>query len=128
MEISHIPAQSQGLAGVGTPQARTEVPQTPAAAPPATPADGVRVSAPAPAAKTGVSDAEVKQAIDAINRFITPANGNIEFSQDEDTGKTLVKVVDTQTQAVLLQIPSKEAIAISKALDRLQGLLVREKA
>ena len=129
MEISHIPARTSGLAGVGTPQAKTEAPQPPAAAAPAVPNDGVRVSAAAESAKkTSISDTEVRHALEAINRFLSPANGNIQFSQDADTGRSLVKIVDTQTQTVLRQIPTKEAIAIAKELDRLQGLLVREQA
>ena len=128
MEISHIPARTSGFAGVGTPQAKTEAPQPPAAAAPAVPNDGVRVNAVESAKKTSISDAEVRHALEAINRFLTPANGNIQFSQDEDTGKSLVKIVDTQTQTVLRQIPTKEAISIAKDLDRLQGLLVREQA
>lgn len=128
MEISHIPARGHELAGASTSQVKTEVPQAPAAAAPAVPANGVRVTAPEPAKKATISETEIKQALEAINRFITPVNGDIEFAQDQDTGKTLVKIVDNQTKTVLRQIPTKEAIEIAKGLDRLQGLLVREKA
>jgi flagellar protein FlaG len=128
MEISHVSAHTSGYAGVGAPQAKAEAPQPQAAAAPAVPNDGVRVSAPESAKKTSISDTEIKHALEAINRFLNPANGNIEFSQDADTGKSLVKIVDTQTQTVLRQIPTKEALEIAKQLDRLQGLLVREQA
>lgn len=128
MEISSIPARSHELAGASTPKVKTDVPQAPAAAAPAAPANGVRVTAPESAKKTAISETEIKQALDAINRFITPANGDIEFAQDADTGETLVKIVDNQTKTVIRQIPTKEAIEIAKGLDRLQGLLVREKA
>jgi flagellar protein FlaG len=80
------------------------------------------------AATDHVSEAEVKRSLEAINRFLQPANGDIQFIQDDETGKTLVKIVDTKTQTVLRQIPTKEAVAIAKELDRVQGLLVREKA
>ncbi|EGF30306.1 hypothetical protein IMCC9480_1720 [Oxalobacteraceae bacterium IMCC9480] len=53
---------------------------------------------------------------------------SIEFSIDESSGRTLIKVVDTDTNTVLRQFPTKEAIAISNELDKLQGLLVRDKA
>lgn len=73
-------------------------------------------------------DAALSKAVDAINRFINPVASSIEFSVDEDSGRTLVKVVDTDTNTVLRQFPSKEALAISRELDKLQGLLVKEKA
>ena len=128
MEIGQTLMRSHELAGMSTPKGKPDVPQAQAAAAPAAPADGVRVTAPESAKKATVSDTEIKQALDEINRFITPANGNIEFAQDQDTGKTLVKIIDTQTKTVIRQIPSKEAVEIAKELNRLQGLLVREKA
>lgn len=128
MEISHVLARSHELADMSAPQVKTRMPQAPAAAAPAVPADGMRVTAPESAKKTMISETAVKQALEEINRFISPVNGDIEFAQDEDTGKTLVKIVDTQTKTVIRQIPTKEALEIAKELNRLQGLLVRETA
>jgi flagellar protein FlaG len=53
---------------------------------------------------------------------------DIQFSIDEDTDTTVVKIVDRNTQEVIRQIPSEEMLEIAKALDRLQGLLIRQKA
>ncbi|BBP03866.1 hypothetical protein TPL01_04430 [Sulfuriferula plumbiphila] len=70
----------------------------------------------------------MKHALDAINKFLKPITSNIEFSIDPDSGRTLVKIVDTETNTVIRQTPSKEVLAIAKELDKLQGLLIREKA
>ena len=40
----------------------------------------------------------------------------------------MVKVIDSNTQEVIKQIPSEEMIAIAKALDKLKGLLLQQKA
>ena len=53
---------------------------------------------------------------------------NVTISLDDDTGITVVKVVDKNTKEVVRQIPSEEMLAIAKALDTVQGLLVRQKA
>ena len=45
----------------------------------------------------------------------------------QDRGKRVL-LIDTDTQDVLRQFPSKEALAISHELDKLQGLLIRDKA
>ncbi len=43
-------------------------------------------------------------------------------------GKVVVQVVDARTQTVIRQMPSEELLAIAKALDRVQGLLVHQEA
>ena len=74
------------------------------------------------------SAAEIAHSVEAINKFLKPVASNIQFSVDQDSGTTLVKIIDTETQVILRQIPSKEALSMAKELDKLQGLLVREKA
>lgn len=71
---------------------------------------------------------EIREAVAKIEQVIGPNAQDLRFSIDEDSGTTVIKLIDTQTQTVLRQIPTVEAIEISKALNKLQGLLVREKA
>ena len=75
-----------------------------------------------------VDAVELQRAVDAINKLLKPVASNIEFSIDQGSGRTLVKVVDTDTNTVIRQTPSKEVLAIARELDKLQGLLIREKA
>jgi flagellar protein FlaG len=81
---------------------------------------------------TANNPAEQKQqleaAVKAVQEFTRPMAGNLEFSLDDETGKTIVKVVDSTTKELIRQIPSEEMLEIARALDRLQGLLVRQKA
>lgn len=70
---------------------------------------------------------ELKDAIDKIEKVVQPVAQDLNFSIDEDTGKTVVKVIDSGTKEVIRQIPSEELIAIAHALDKLQGLLVKQK-
>lgn len=93
----------------------------------------VAVAAAAPAAaqeevaKSGPPKEAVKKSVDAINRFLQ-ANDQLKFSVDQDSGKQLVQLVDTQTKVVLRQFPSVEALAIAKNLDRMQGVFVNSEA
>lgn len=81
------------------------------------------------AAKQPVSQSALNEAIKSINEFVSPvASNSIQFSIDDDTGRTIVKVIDKETDEVIRQIPNEEVIAISKALDKLQGLLVKQTA
>lgn len=71
---------------------------------------------------------QVKDAAQQIEQFTQNIAQNLKFSVDEDTGKTVVKIVDSQTQEVIRQIPSEEAISIARTLDKVQGLLLNGKA
>lgn len=75
-----------------------------------------------------VSDDQLKDIVKVVNDFVKPFNDTLLFSIDKDTGTTVVKVVDTETEEVIKQIPSEEMLALAKALDQLRGLLVKQKA
>ena len=88
------------------------------------PGAGKAVAAAAPAPSTD----DVRDAIKKIEQVIPPSAQDLRFSIDQESGVTIVKLIDTQTQTVLRQIPTVEVMEISKALDKLQGWLVKEKA
>ena len=69
------------------------------------------------------SEAEIQEAIDEVRRVIEPVARNLQFSVDDDTNLTLIKVVDSATDEVIRQIPSEEMVAIAKSIDKLQGML-----
>lgn len=71
---------------------------------------------------------KLDQAVDSINKFLKPVASSLEFSIDPDSQRTVVQVIDTDTKDVLRQYPSKQALAMSQELDKLQGLLLRDKA
>ncbi|MFZ4539269.1 flagellar protein FlaG [Propionivibrio sp.] len=68
------------------------------------------------------------KAVKAVNDFVNGVTNDLVFSVDEDSGKTIVKVIDVATKEVIKQYPSEEMLAIAKALDSLKGLLVHQKA
>lgn len=68
------------------------------------------------------------QAVEEVRKAIEPVAQDLLFSIDDDTGRTVVKVVDSSTDEVIRQIPSKEVLAIAQALDKLQGVLIRQDA
>lgn len=72
--------------------------------------------------------AQIQQALEDVRKAIAPVAQNLLFSIDDDTGHTVIKIIDSSTDEVIKQIPSEEILAISKALDKLQGLLVKQHA
>lgn len=69
----------------------------------------------------------IKEAADQINKLIQQFDRNLQFTVDEDTGANVVKVIDGQSKEVIRQMPTEEMLAIAKALDKLQGLLIKDK-
>lgn len=75
-----------------------------------------------------VGKEQVNEAVNEVQKFVDTVTQNLVFSVDEDSGRTVVKVVDRQTDEVLRQIPSEEMLDIAKALGKLKGLLVQQTA
>lgn len=71
---------------------------------------------------------EVQKALEEVERAVAPMAQSLAFSLDKDSGKTVVKVMDTETNEVIRQIPTEEVLAISKAVDKLKGLLIKQQA
>jgi len=67
-------------------------------------------------------------AVQKLNAYVAPALQTIQFSIDQESERIVVKVVDTATQKVLRQIPNEEVLAITRTLDKLQGLVIRQTA
>jgi flagellar protein FlaG len=78
--------------------------------------------------ETSQSALSVEDAIKRLSDFVSPSQSSLSFSVDDVSGRQIVTIVDTQSNEVIRQFPSKEAIAIARALDKLQGLLIRDKA
>ena len=72
--------------------------------------------------------AELEQAIERANRQIASLAPSLEFEIDPHTHDVVIRLVDRQDQRVLRQVPSPEMLAIAKALERMQSLLVRARA
>ena len=70
----------------------------------------------------------LNRSVEIMNKLMKSLDNSLRFSVDEDTGKTVVKVIDSTTQEVIKQFPSEEALALTKALDKLTGLLVEQQA
>lgn len=71
---------------------------------------------------------QVNNALKQINETLKNLSQSLEFSVDSDSEQVVIKVIDQQTKEVIRQIPTEEALEIAKALDRVQGLLIRQTA
>jgi flagellar protein FlaG len=85
--------------------------------------DAVTAKAAAPSSK------EVEEAVAKLNQTVRDRAQSLEFSIDDDSNRTIVKVIDQNTKEVLRQIPTPEALQIAKSIDaRSGGFLVDQEA
>ena len=93
---------------------------------PAAPAPATAEAAPAVAS---LDRKQLEQAIRDMEEIINVTEPpQLKFSIDEDTNKTIVRVTDASTGELIRQLPSEEALAIARSLDKLQGLFVKQQA
>lgn len=74
------------------------------------------------------SKKDVEEAVAKLNKSVQQRAQSLLFSIDDDSHRTVVKVIDLHTQEVLRQIPTPEALEIAKAIDAFRGLLVDQEA
>ena len=109
---------------------RQAIPESANATPAAQSAIAATVTqqAPPPAREVQSNRQMLDEAVKTVNDFVMTVNNSLQFSIDDDTGVTVVKVIDSATKEVIKQIPSKEMLELAKALDSIKGLLVHQKA
>ncbi|MDH5326597.1 MAG: flagellar protein FlaG [Gammaproteobacteria bacterium] len=62
----------------------------------------------------------LKQALDVMNEFVLNSRADLNFSVDEDTGSTVVKVINRESKELIRQIPSEEVLSIVRRMAELE--------
>ena len=74
-----------------------------------------------------ISDKVVMQAIERANNAISIANKKFEYSIHEKTNEIMVKVIDTETNEVIREIPPEKILDMVAKMWEMAGLLVDER-
>lgn len=87
------------------------------------------VPAVAPVQAVGqVSQEDLSQAVNDINKSLQFLANGLVFSVDDSSKRQIVKVVDSHTNEVIRQFPTEQALQLAKVLDQVLGKLLNEKA
>ena len=70
----------------------------------------------------------IKIALEHLNQQVQKLHHNLRFSVHEGTGRTIVQVIDTQTQEVIRQFPSEEILHLNESLLAYGGVLLDTEA
>jgi len=71
---------------------------------------------------------QLAQAVDDLNQQARDSRTDLKFKIDEDSGRTVVSIVDAGDGTVLRQMPTEEALRVSRALDKTLGKLIERVA
>lgn len=75
-----------------------------------------------------VAEDEVRQAVSNLNDYAQILNRDLQFSVDEDSGRTVIKVIDSETKNLIRQIPSEQVLELARHFSTGDGLYLRERA
>lgn len=64
---------------------------------------------------------DVEGAVQRLNELSKDSRRNLHFRLDEQSGRTIITVINASTQEIVRQIPSEEALALVRTLDRNGG-------
>ncbi|MEM7209377.1 MAG: flagellar protein FlaG [Pseudomonadota bacterium] len=67
-----------------------------------------------------VEPEKLSAAVRDINDYVQRVQRTLQFSVDDDTGTTVVKVLDSETDEVIRQFPPEEALALARHLQASQ--------
>ncbi len=59
---------------------------------------------------------EIKEAVETIRNFVTDMQRELQFSVDEDSGRTIITVIDSDSGKIIRQIPPEEILQIAKSV------------
>lgn len=65
----------------------------------------------------------VREIVAELNRLMGSSNTRLSFTIDRSLKKTIVKVVDAETNKVIRQIPSEDALKVAQHVQSMMGIL-----
>jgi len=60
---------------------------------------------------------QLKTAVGQINEYVRSFRTDLQFVVDEESGRSVVKVIDTESGELVRQIPSEQVLAVSRAIE-----------
>ena len=70
---------------------------------------------------------KLREKVTELNSHMQTVNRNLHFSVDEQSGDTVVKVINAETDELVRQIPSEEIMQARNAINEFKGLLLETK-
>jgi flagellar protein FlaG len=83
---------------------------------------------PAVAKEASAKPEDLKEVVSDLNKLVQNLQRELQFSVDSDSGQTVIKVIDRETDEVVRQIPSEEVMALKRRLEEASGVIFQDSA
>ena len=70
-------------------------------------------------------DRKLDGVVDDLNQYAQAVKRQLQFSVDDDSGKTIVKVLDAETGDTIREIPAEEVLSMQKRLQEVSDMLFK---
>jgi len=71
-----------------------------------------------------VKDSQLKEAVTQMQDYMQNLERNLNFQLDEESGITVIRVFDTETEELIRQIPNEEAVSLAQKLNEEEPLML----
>ena len=75
-----------------------------------------------------VADTDVEQVVEELNQVIQFTHRSLQFSVDKGSGKTVIKVVDKETDKVIREIPPEESVKLAERISENMSAFLKTEA
>ncbi|MCF6282971.1 MAG: flagellar protein FlaG [Candidatus Polarisedimenticolaceae bacterium] len=75
-----------------------------------------------------VDEKEIEAVVENLNEFVQTAQRQLEFFVDKESGKTIVRVIDSDTGDTIRNIPSEEILNMQKHLKEMSERIFDDEA
>lgn len=79
-------------------------------------------------ASSGLDREALEQKVEELSDMVQGRQRDLSFSVDDDSGRTVVKVINSQTEEVVRQIPMEEVLEIARRIESGEGGMLKLEA
>lgn len=78
--------------------------------------------------QTDLSVERLEETVEKLNELMRDGQRSLSFSVDKELDEVVVKVMDTETEEIIRQIPNEETLKFAKDLEGVIGVIFNERA
>jgi flagellar protein FlaG len=78
--------------------------------------------------KENPTEKEVKKAVDKLNKFLEADNISVEYAVHEKFGDLMIKIVDSKTKDIILEVPPRKILDMVAKMMETVGIVLDKRA
>jgi flagellar protein FlaG len=79
-------------------------------------------------AKDAEQGEDLQHVVADLNKLVRDLHRELQFTVDRESGETVIKVIDKETDEVIRQIPSDEIMQLRRRLEEASGVIFKDSA